>query len=138
MTAASSTAARLLLLAIDGALELRLVHLRAPVDVELAGLVEQLVLRAPLRPLGARALPAPLAGRFVLHRRPRPLPGLAGTGALLIHDACGDLLGRALGHPLALDGLLDLLVLAGALRALLDSSRRHCRFPSAAGTAEAR
>src|SRR5438046_188389 len=65
------------LLAVDGALELVLVHRRAALDVELLGLLVELVARAALGPTGSRPLPAAARGRHVLRRRPRPLPRLA-------------------------------------------------------------
>src|SRR5438067_10242397 len=114
-----------LLLRVDRPLKLLLVHARAALDSELARLVVELVARPALRPVGPRALPAALAGRLVVDRCARRPPRLPMLRALLVDRARGDLLrasGRAALLLLALD---DVLVLAGALRALLHSARRH-------------
>src|SRR5205085_2167007 len=127
---APSTAMRLirdLLAALpgDGALELGLVHVRTALDAELPRLVVELVARAPARARAARALPASAARGDVARRGPRRLAGLSPAGALLLHGARRDLLGAPRGTALAPLALLDVLVLASSLRALLDSARWH-------------
>src|SRR5919197_77415 len=120
------------LLPVDGPLELRLVHLRAAFDVQLARLVVELLLRAPLRSVRSRSHSAAPARRNVLRRRPRSRPGLACTRALLVHSAGSDLLRRARRLALLASALLDVLVLARALRSLLDSTWWHGHLLSVA------
>src|SRR6202008_3574559 len=83
--------------AVDGALQLLLVHLRAAVDAELAGLGVELVARAALGPVGARAQAAAARGGHVARRGARARARLARTGALLVHGPRGDLLGASVG-----------------------------------------
>src|SRR4051794_29019814 len=104
----------------DGALQLVLRHVRPTLDVELLSLVGELVAGAALRPVGAGTLSPALARRLrILDRASGSSPRLARAGALLVDRARRDLLGRVLGLSLALDAVLDMLVLAGALGALL-------------------
>src|SRR3954452_20971475 len=116
---------RLGLLAVDRALELRLVHRRAALDAEVLRLFVQLVARAALGPVGARPLAAAARGRHVLRRGPRPCTRLVAPGALLVDRPRRDLLGARFGGALVLGAVLDVLVLTGALGALLHSARRH-------------
>src|SRR5205085_5469192 len=101
------------------------VHLRAPADVHPTRFLVELVARSALRPVRPRALTAAPAGRHVSPGQPRALPRLAGAGAFLVHRAGCDLLGLRLGRSLLLQSGLDVLVLAGALRALLHTTWRH-------------
>src|SRR5689334_4994849 len=104
------------LLPVDSPLELLLVHPRAAFDVQVLGLVVELVARPALLAVGARPLSPALARRLrVADRRPRTAARLAGARTLLVDRAGGDLLSRALGLALVLDGFLDVLVLPGAL-----------------------
>src|SRR5690606_4695030 len=92
----------------DGLDELRLSHAATPFDVELAGLVVELVAGSLLeRAVGvARTLGAP--------RRRAPL-----LSALLVDRARRDLLGPLLSTPALLRAVLDVLVLALVLAAPL-------------------
>src|SRR4051794_36670980 len=112
---------RLLRLASHRPRELRLVHLGAPLDAELLGLRVELVARRAV----AGALAAAAARRRALRRGFRAGPRLARARLLLVDGPGGDLLGATLGRAAALGRLLDLLVLARALRALLHASWRH-------------
>src|SRR5215510_11323984 len=124
--------------AADGPLELLLGHLRAALDVLLAGLLVQLVPRPPARsPVRTQATP-PARGD-VLGRRWAGLPRLAAAGPLLVHRPGGDLLGLVLGAASVLEPLLDVFVLPLPLVApcsprhsssLLDLSRRGHVFLS--------
>src|SRR5947208_3546108 len=105
--------------AIDRGLELALVHVRAPADVEALRVVVELLPGPAPRARTPRALAAATARRDVARRRPRALPGLAGPRALLLHGPRRDLLRPALGSPLAPLASLDVFVLASSLRALL-------------------
>src|SRR5215204_3480797 len=101
--------------AIDRPLQLLLVHLGAAVDAHPLGLVVELLLRAALRSVRARALAAAAARRHVLPRRSRRGAGLARAGTLLVHGASRDFF-RSLGRGAAfLGAVLDLLVLPFAL-----------------------
>src|SRR4029453_10493910 len=102
---------------------------RAAVDVEPLGRVLELLLRLAPRPFAMRPDAAAAAGRDIPRRAPRGRAGLASASALLVHGARGALLGPILGHPALLGAVLDVLVLAGALRALLDSTRWHLQTP---------
>src|SRR5436190_18732063 len=113
------------LLPVDGALQLRLVHPRAAFDAELLRLVVELVARAALRAVRARALSPALARRLVADGRARARARLAPTRALLVDRARGDLLRGVLGLALALDALLDVLVLTGTLCPFFHSTWWH-------------
>src|SRR4051794_26828 len=107
-----------LLPAVDCALQLLLVHLRTTRDVHPLGLVVELLLGAPaLAPRARPAEPAAAARRHVTRRRARALPRLALPRALLVDGARGDLLGPLRRAALLLLAVLDVLVLALALRA---------------------
>src|SRR5687767_13133312 len=113
----------------DGALQLLLVHRRAALDAERARLGVQLVARAALGAVGARSLAAAARGRDVVRRGARSRPRLAAAGTLFVDGARRDLLGTRLGCAMLLLAVLDVLVLAGALGARLDSARRHSVAP---------
>src|SRR5688500_9349918 len=104
----------------DGALQLRFVHRRAPLDAERARLGVKLVARATLGAIGARSPAAAARGRHVLRRGARSRPRLVAAGTLFVDRARRDLLGTRLGCALLLLAVLDVLVLAGALGARLD------------------
>src|SRR5436309_15369729 len=89
---------RSLLARVDGALQLRLGHLGAPIDPALTSLVVELLLRAAAGPGLARPQPAPARGAHVVRRAARRRLRLPALGALLVHRAGGDLL-RPLGRP---------------------------------------
>src|SRR5439155_25591653 len=126
------------LLPVDGPLELGLAHLRATLYPELPRLVVELVARPAAGAGPTRALAAAPSRRDVLGRRPRRLSRLAPARALLLHGASGYLLGPLLGATLPALALLDALVLARALGALLDSARWHFQLLSLAYLANAR
>src|SRR5688500_3378430 len=88
------------LLAIDRALQLGLVHRRAALDPEVAGLLVELVARPALGTVRAGPLPAAARRRHVLRRGPRPGARLARARPLLVDGARGDLLGTVLGRSL--------------------------------------
>src|SRR2546421_60963 len=73
------------LLAVDGPLELGLVHLRAAGDVHPPGLVVELLLRATLRPARAGANAAAAARGHVPRGRARARPRRARARPLLVH-----------------------------------------------------
>src|SRR5204863_303930 len=98
---------------------------RAALDVELLGLVVELLAGAATRARAARALSTPPARGDVSGRGPGALPRLARARPLLLHRAGRDLLRAPLGSPLALLASLDVLVLAGPLRALLHTTGWH-------------
>src|SRR5437763_2665841 len=123
--AATLSPRALALLRVYGPLELLLVHPRAPVDAELLRLVVQLVARAPLGAVRARALAAALAGRLVLDRGPRARSRLAVPCALLVDGARGDLLRPLRRCALLLLARDDVLVLPFPLRAFLQSAWWH-------------
>src|SRR5262245_57317621 len=102
--------------AVDGALQLRLPHLRPAPDALVPGLLVELLLRASA---GSRVRPeaAPASGRDVADRGSAGLLGLARARPLLVHRPGGDLLGRVLVAAPLLQALLDVLVLAFALGA---------------------
>src|SRR6187401_2039881 len=100
--------------AIDGALELRLRHLRAAGDVLAAGFVVELIARPATGPL-VRAQSAPSPRGNIVDRRAARLPGLAGTGTFLVHGARRDLLGGVLVLAPLLETFLDVFVLTFAL-----------------------
>src|SRR5262245_61668242 len=126
--------------AIDGALQLRLGHLRTTLDALVPSLLVQLCLRAPagtaVRPEAATA-----TRRDVGDRGAAGLPRLARAGPFLVHGPGGDLLGRVLVAALLLQALLDVLVLAFAFGApgflghdlLLPVPSRPCRRRSGRG-----
>src|SRR3954454_6340054 len=66
-----------------------------------------------------------MAGRQAAGRGPRRGLRLTRTGALAVDRARRDLLGAVLRRPALLRRVLDVLVLPGALRALLDASGWH-------------
>ena len=117
---------------LDRPLQLGLVHLRAALDAELLGLVVELLAGA------ARAgRSSPSAGRRGGRRRcpasscasaVRDSPERA-RSLLTVRAAISS--ARALGRAARLHGLLDGLVLALALGALLHAARRHQASPSA-------
>src|SRR5262245_32472573 len=84
------------LLALHGAEELPLVHLRAALDAEILGLLVELVKGALARPV-ARSEPATPEGRDVLQRLTRCLAGLTGPRPLLVDRPRRNLLGPLLG-----------------------------------------
>src|SRR4029453_14729668 len=84
--------------AVDGALELRLRHLRTSLDVLVFPLPGPLRLRAAAGPAVRPQATAP-AGRDVPGRRRARGPGLPGAGPLLVHRSSGDLLRRVLVAP---------------------------------------
>src|SRR4051794_249420 len=101
--------------AVDGALELRLRHLRTALDAHLLRFVVELLLGAPLRAVRAGPEPAAAARGDVPRRRPGRRLRLAAPRALLVDGARRDLLRPLLrGTPL-LEALLDVLVLPLAL-----------------------
>src|SRR5262249_48119210 len=107
-----------LLPAVESPLELGLRHPRAPRDVPAPGLVVELFLRPPLRPVRPGAKPTSTTGGHVARRRARGASlRLAGAGALLVDGTRGDFLGAFRRAALLLLRLLDVLVLALALRA---------------------
>src|SRR5919197_2426605 len=112
---------------VDGALQLRLRHARAPGAVHLLRLVVELVVRPSLRAVRARAkAPAP-ARRHVARRGARALTCLARARAFLLYGPRGDLLCPFLGPALPTLAVLDVLVLTCPLRPLLHSAWRHSR-----------
>src|ERR687898_127297 len=111
----------------NGALELALVHLRAALDVLVLRLLIELVEGPPAGAL-VRAQPAAPAGGDVLRGGPGGGARLSGPRPLLVHGASRDLLGGVLGAAALLQPLLDVLVLAVPLAALLDPARRHLRL----------
>src|SRR5439155_11254265 len=120
-----------LLAAIDGALQLRLVHLRAPGDVQPLRLVVELLLRAALRPVRARAKASAAARGDVATRRARGLLRFAAPRPLLVDRTSGDLL-RPLGRrALLLRTLLDVLVLT--LTLVAPGFLRHATLLSSFG-----
>ena len=108
--------------------KLRLRHLRAALDVPAARLLVQLVPRAPARASPMAADSAAATRRDVGLGQLRRLTRLAAPGALLVHGAGGDLLGAFLRRAAIEERVLDVLVLACALRSLLDSAWRHLRL----------
>src|SRR6478735_579472 len=112
-------------LARDRPLELLLVHGRSALDAHRLGLLVQLISRAPARgaPVGAQSAAAPRG--HVLLGKPGRVPGLTVAGSLLVDGAGRDLLSLVLGRAALEQRVLDVLVLTGALRALLRSSRWH-------------
>src|SRR5207237_7584520 len=95
--------------AVDRGLELGLAHLRPALDPPVLGLLVELIAGAPA---GAAVRPeaAPPAGGDVPYRGPGSLPGLAGTGPLLVHGPRGDLLGHVLAAPALSQAFLAVLV----------------------------
>src|SRR6266567_5914231 len=95
----------------DCPLQLRLVHRRTPADALALRLLVELILGATAR---SRVRPQPTTPRRrdVALRQPAGLRRLTGPGALLVHRACGDLLGEALRAALVDQALLDVVVLA--------------------------
>src|SRR3954453_21506662 len=113
-----------LLAAVDRALQLRLVHARAALDVELPRLVVELLLRAALRAVRAGAHAAAAAGGHVLAGEAGRRLRLAGTRPLLVDGARGDLLRALRRRALLLLAVDDVLVLPFSLGA----PRRGHRF----------
>src|SRR5439155_5267073 len=109
----------------EGALQLRLRHLRATADVPLSRLLVQLLLRSSPRAPTVSTDPSTPAGRDVFSRQPRGLPRLAVACAFLVDRAGGDLLGSFGGSAAIPQRLLDVLVLTTSLRALLNTAWRH-------------
>src|SRR5262249_47788985 len=105
-----------LLAAVDGTLQLRLRHPRAPWDVPPLGLVVELLLRAALRAPRAGSQSTAATGGHVAGRTPRTGSRFAGAGPFLVDGARRDLLRALRRAALLLLGLLDVLVLAFALR----------------------
>src|SRR5215208_3491299 len=109
----------------DRSLQLTLVHARAALDVQPLRLVVELLLGLALRAIGARALPASARRRRAARGAARPAPRLARTGTVLLDGASGHLAGARRRGAAFAGASLDLLVLPGTLRALLDATRRH-------------
>ena len=130
----------------DRSLQLALVHARATLDLEPLGLVVELLLRLPLRAVGAGALPTSTRRRGAARRAARPGPRLAGAGSSLLHCAGRHPLRPGRRRSTSARTSLDLLVLPGTLCALLDATRWHTnhslcrqishalRYPSRIGT----
>ena len=93
------TLPRSALLAVDRALQLRLVHPRAALDAELLRLVVELVARAAPRAGRAGAQAAAAARRDVLGRRRRAVRDSPRARALLVDGPRGDLLRALLRAP---------------------------------------
>src|SRR5579862_7230937 len=110
---------------VDGARELRLVHLGTPLDAEVARFLVKLVARAPARPRATGSQAAAPTGGDVLPRKPRARRRLSVLGALLVDGASGDLLRQRLARTLRALALLDVLVLASALASLRYSTWGH-------------
>src|SRR4029079_9103799 len=104
--------------ATDGALELRLVHLRAALDVGLGSLGVELVV-GPAALAAVRAQAAAPLGRQVVERGPARRLALAVLRPILVDGARRDLLGGVLVLAALLEAFLDVLVLALALGAPL-------------------
>lgn len=96
--------------AIDGALELRLGHLRASLDPHSAGFLIELVTG---QTTGTRIRPqaAPTPARDVGDGRSTRVGSLAGPGSFFVHRAGGDLLGEIFRISAVEQSLLDVLVL---------------------------
>src|SRR4051794_36101723 len=97
-------------LAVDGPLELGLVHLRAALDAPVLGLLVELIAGASARSLVRAEAAAPPRRDVVGGRLARRLR-LAGSGPLLVDRARRDLLSLLLAGPAVLEALLDVLVL---------------------------
>src|SRR5437773_4446991 len=94
----------------DGRLELLLVHLGAPPDSMLPGLVVELVVGpAPRTAVRTQAASSPRGA--VPHGAAAPLRGFAGPGTLLVLGSRRDLLGHVLAAAPVAPPLLHVLVL---------------------------
>src|SRR4051794_751896 len=110
-------------LAPESPLELGLVHRRATLDPDAFGLLVEVLLGR----LVVRVAAAAGARGAAAQRRRRAGARLARAGPLAVDGAGGQFLGTVLGGAVRLGGILDVLVLPGALGALLDASGWHAQ-----------
>ena len=115
--------------AAEGAYELRLGHLRAASDISVARFLVELIPRAAPRAVPPASQPTAPSRGDVFFREFRRLTGLAAPCSLFVDGPGSNLLSGLRRPSLLAQRVLDVLVLPGALRTLLDSSWRHRALP---------